>query len=59
MRLYERIAIFQQTIGELEDILGEMSDKLLERIFDPKLTDEERERIADASILALENKRIE
>lgn len=59
MRLYERIALFQQTIGDLEGILGEMSDALLERIFDPKLTDEERERIADASILALENKRIE
>ena len=59
MRLYERIALFQQSIGDLEGILGEVSDALLERIFDPKLTDEERERIADASALALENKRIE
>lgn len=59
MRLYERIALFQQTIGDLEGILGEMSDDLLERIFDPKLTDEERERIADASMLALENRRLQ
>ena len=59
MRLYERIALFQETIGDLEGILGEMSDALLERIFDPKLTDEERERIADASIMAIENNRIE
>jgi superfamily II DNA or RNA helicase len=59
MRLYERIALFQQTIGDLEGILGEMSEDLLEKIFDPKLTDEERERIADASIMAIENSRLE
>src|SRR5690606_6760614 len=59
MRLYERIALFQQTIGDLEGILGEMSDALLEKLFDPKLTDEERERIADASIMAIENSRLE
>ena len=59
MRLYERIALFQQTIGDLEGILGDVSDALLERIFDPKLTDEERERIADASIMAIENSRLE
>ena len=59
MRLYERIALFQQTIGDLEGILGEMSDALLETIFDPKLTDEERERIADTSIMAIENSRLE
>lgn len=59
MRLYERIALFQQTIGDLEGILGEMSNVLLEKIFDPKLTDEERERIADASIMAIENSRLE
>ncbi|MYA88910.1 MAG: DEAD/DEAH box helicase [Boseongicola sp. SB0662_bin_57] len=59
MRLYERIDLFQRTIGDLEGILGEMSDALLESIFDPELSDEERERRAEESILALENKRIE
>jgi len=59
IRLYERIALFQETIGDLEGILGEMSDTLLEKLFNPKLTDEERERIADASILAIENSRQE
>ncbi len=59
MRLYERIALFQETIGDLEGILGEMSDALLERIFDPKLTDIEREQIAHQSELAIENRRQE
>ncbi|WP_282022534.1 SNF2-related protein [Ruegeria faecimaris] len=59
MRLYDRIALFQETIGDLEGILGEISDALLERIFDPNLTDEEREQIAHQSELAIENARQE
>ena len=58
-RLYERIDLFQRTIGDLEGILGEMCDALLESIFHPELSDAERERRAEESILALENKRIE
>jgi superfamily II DNA or RNA helicase len=57
MRLYDRIRIFKESIGDLEDILGEISEDLLAVIFDPDLTDEERDRRALQSELAVENKR--
>ena len=56
-RLYERIAIFRETIGDLEEILGEMSNQLLEKIFNPNLTDEQRMEIANESIMTIVNKR--
>ena len=37
-RLYERIKIFQESIGDLENILGAMTEKLLIELFDANLT---------------------
>lgn len=43
MRLYERIHIFKESIGDLEDILGDTIDRLALDLINPSLTDEERE----------------
>src|SRR5215831_6399040 len=34
-RLYERINIFRESIGELEEILGDMTNQMLTELFDP------------------------
>ncbi len=58
-RLYNRIGVFKETIGDLEQILGDVSEDLLERLFNPKLTDEEREEIAEQTLHAIENRKHE
>jgi superfamily II DNA or RNA helicase len=57
MRLYDRIQIFRESIGDLEEILGEVSQSLQVEIFDPTLSDAERERRAANKELVIENKR--
>lgn len=46
-RLYERIGIFEETIGEIEPILGEQIEKLVVRALRNDLTPDEQERQAD------------
>ena len=46
-RLYRRINLFQRYIGDLEAILGYQVNELYRGIFDPNLTDEEREAVVD------------
>jgi len=41
-RLYERIGIFRESIGELEPILGEMTNHFISELLASDLTDEER-----------------
>jgi superfamily II DNA or RNA helicase len=55
MRLYERINVFHESIGDMEEILGEVTDNLLSDLFNPNLSDAERERQANASLLAAAN----
>jgi hypothetical protein len=57
-RLYERIKIFQESIGDLESILGAMTEKLLIELFDANLTPEEKEERAKETTLALLKERI-
>ncbi|MGB3137830.1 MAG: SNF2-related protein [Nodosilinea sp.] len=52
-RLYERINIFQESIGDLEGILGEMTEQLLVQLFDANLTPEEQEQRAQETTMAL------
>jgi SNF2 family DNA or RNA helicase len=52
-RLYERIQIFQESIGDLETILGAMTEKLLIELFDANLTPEEKEQRASETAMAL------
>lgn len=46
-RLYERIGVFQRSIGDLEEILGEVILDLSRKALQAHLTPEEQERLAD------------
>ncbi len=43
-RLYNRIGIFKDSIGDLEPILGEVIHGITDDLFDPKLTVKEKEK---------------
>lgn len=58
-RLYNRINVFRESIGDLEDILGEVTQKLIPDLFNPNLSDAEREKRAADTELAIVNKRKE
>jgi superfamily II DNA or RNA helicase len=50
-RLYDRINVFRESIGDIEEILGGITEKLIVELFDPTLSDAERERrSADAAL---------
>ncbi len=57
MRLYERIEIFKESIGDMEDILGEHIEETSRILINPNLTEEERERMILQSQQALVEKR--
>ena len=58
-RLYDRIAIFERSIGDLEPILGDMMHSLEQDLLSNTLTpDQEADRI-EQTRMALENKRRE
>ena len=59
LRLYDRINLFKDSIGDLEEILGEITEQLMLKLLAPNLTDEQRERLAQESELAIFNKRTE
>lgn len=46
-RLYDRIGVFESSIGDLEPIMRETFKTLNSQLLDPNLTDEERKRKAD------------
>ncbi|QQE67683.1 hypothetical protein GFS31_43960 (plasmid) [Leptolyngbya sp. BL0902] len=52
-RLYEHIQVFQESIGDLENILGAMTEKLLIELFDVNLTPQEKEQRATETVMAL------
>ena len=56
-RLYDRLGIFEESIGDLEEIFGEQTQELMLKLLDPKLSDEEREELAQVQVLALINQR--
>lgn len=51
--MYERIKVFQESIGDLENILGAMTEKLLIELFDANLTPQEKEQRATETVMAL------
>jgi SNF2 family DNA or RNA helicase len=55
MRLYDRINVFRESIGDLEEILGDVTQQLVVDLLDPNLTDEERERKSAIAELAIQN----
>ncbi len=46
-RLYERIRIFQESLGDLEEILGDRTDRLMLDVFLKDLSEEELQRQVD------------
>ncbi len=58
-RLYDRIEIFQNSIGDLEPILGDEIQRLTAALFRRRLTPEEEERLAEETALRIANLRIE
>jgi SNF2 family DNA or RNA helicase len=58
-RLYQRINVFQESIGDLENILGEATEKLLVTLFEPELTDVERLKRADETASTILKQRLE
>jgi superfamily II DNA or RNA helicase len=59
MRLYERIGIFRDSIGDLEPIMGDLVEQLVSDYLDPQLTDREREERAEEQLRVLELRRQE
>jgi superfamily II DNA or RNA helicase len=58
-RLYERIKVFERSIGELEMILGEVIGKLEREIFSGGLSPEEQERGVEQALRAIEQYALE
>ncbi|MBX7492043.1 DEAD/DEAH box helicase [Qipengyuania sp. 1NDW9] len=58
-RLYLRLNLIQQTLGDFEPILGEMVDKIDKILSDPKLTKEERDRELERASTAAATRREE
>jgi hypothetical protein len=54
-KLYERINIFKESIGDLEEILGEKTEELIFELLNPNLTEEELRKQANNTILAIES----
>lgn len=57
LRLYDRIQIFRESIGDLEDILGDNLERLALDLIDPNLTDQERKDRMERNSLAVIQKR--
>lgn len=57
-KLYERVKIFENSIGDMEDIVGQPIQELALEILNPNLTDLDREEKAEQKIQVLINQRI-
>ncbi len=57
-RLYERIGVFRESIGELEPILGEIVKQLTQGMFAPNLSEAQRTERVERELNAIEAKRI-
>ena len=58
-RLYTRIGIFEESIGALEPILGDIVRELSKEILSNELTPEQEEKKTDEFLMMLENRRLE
>jgi len=60
-RAYERLGIFRDTVGDMEEVLGELTSELNRAALDPTLTDAQAERkalqLADNQIRLIEEQR--
>ena len=58
-RLYERLQIGRRALGELEAVLGEPMRDITIKLFDPKLTTQQKDAAIEQTAHALENRRRE
>lgn len=58
-RLYSRIRVFQESIGELEPILGPIVQKLQTEVFSERLTEAEQQQLLHDALQRVENLRIQ
>lgn len=58
-RLYQRVRIFEQSIGDIEDTLGEVVRELSQELFSPDLTPDEQEARIISAADAIEQKRLQ
>ena len=56
-RLYERLQIGRRALGELEAVLGEPMREITIKLFDPTLSDQQKEDAIEQTAQALENRR--
>ncbi len=49
-KLYKKIKIFEESIGELDEILGQQTQKIERQLISPNLTKENKIQLADAAI---------
>ena len=57
-KLYDRVKIFENSIGDMEDIVGQPIQELALEILNPNLTKEDIDEKAELKIQALENQRL-
>lgn len=57
-RLYDRIRIFRESVGDLEEILGQVTERLLVEMFTEEMTEEEMQRKADQVAMAIAARRV-
>ena len=58
-RLYDRIKVFEESIGDIEAILGDEISRLQREVFQSQLTPEQEEQKAEATLMSIEFKRKE
>ena len=58
-RLYERLQIGRRALGELEAVLGEPMREITIKLFDPTLSDQQKEEAIEQTAQALENRQRE
>jgi len=56
LRLHTRIGVFEQSIGDIEAILGDSIQTLIRELFSDELTDQQREERAELNIQAIEER---
>jgi len=57
--LYEKIQVFKESIGDLEEILGEKTEDLIFDLLNSDLSESEREKRAELTLSAIENRKLE
>ena len=58
-RLYERINVFVESIGDIETILGEQIQTLQREIFRTRLTPDEENDLLETNLLAIESRQLQ